>query len=91
MLVKEVMKQPIVIEDDISLADAADIMCKKKIGCLIYLVDNKIEGIFTRKDLLKHYGKKMNISDIMSRNVVTIGPEEEAETAMELMRNGFAS
>jgi CBS domain-containing protein len=86
MLIKEVMKAPLVIDEDMSLRDAASIMSEKGVGCLIYVSDNFLEGIITDKDLLRHYGIKKNVSEVMSRNVPTISPEDPVEDALELMK-----
>jgi len=86
MLVKEVMKAPFVIDEDMSLRDAAGIMSDKEVGCLIYVNNGALEGIITDKDLLRHYGVKKKVTEVMSRNVVTVNPEDHVENALELMK-----
>jgi CBS domain-containing protein len=56
LLVKDVMKKNVVtLPGNATIKDAADLMIKKDIGC-IPIVDNKdkIMGMLTRTDLLKH-------------------------------------
>ena len=56
LLVRDIMKSPaIVARDNISIKDAAHIMMEHEIGCLpIVGRNNKLKGIVTRTDLLKH-------------------------------------
>ena len=90
MRVKDVMKQPFVTEKDISLGEVAKIMSAKGIGSLIYLSDGKIKGIITDTDLVRHFNSSSKISGVMSKNVVTIKPDETLEYAARVMRkNGI--
>ncbi|HHF56565.1 MAG TPA: CBS domain-containing protein [Thermoplasmatales archaeon] len=61
LLVRDVMKTPaITARDNISIKDAAQIMMKHEVGCLpIVGGDNKIKGIVTRTDLLRHLLKEL--------------------------------
>jgi CBS domain-containing protein len=58
--VKDVMNSPVVTtRPDATLASAAALMVKKKIGCLPVLdVGNKMIGILTETDVLKHVAGK---------------------------------
>lgn len=86
MLIKDVMRQPYVIESDIGLEQAAKIMSDKKIGCLIMVKGSKIRGIITERDLLKNFSKHDKISKIMSQSVITIEPQQTLQEAYELMK-----
>lgn len=86
MLVKELMKMPYVIDKDINLGEAAKIMFQKGIGSLIFVVRGKVKGLVTRGDLLKHFGEKKKISQIMNKNVLTISGEETIDDALHIMR-----
>jgi CBS domain-containing protein len=86
MKVKEVMKQPYVIEKDVTLNEVAKIMSSKQIGSLIYLVDGRIKGIITDTDLVRNYGSREKVSGIMSKNVITVNSNDNIENAAELMR-----
>ena len=56
MKVKELMKKALVVDRDVSLQEAADIMSKKGIGSLLYVDgENKIKGIITEGDLIKNF------------------------------------
>ena len=61
LLVKDIMRSPaITARDNITIRDAAELMIKHEIGCLpIVGGNNKIKGIVTRTDLLKHLLKEL--------------------------------
>ncbi len=86
MLVKVLMKTPYVIDKDINLGEAAKIMTEKGIGSLIFLRRGKAIGIITENDLLKNFGAKKRISQVMSKEVIMIGTEETIEEALRVMR-----
>lgn len=61
LLVKDVMNTPaITAKDNITIKQAAEIMIENEIGCLPIVGGNeKIKGIVTRTDLLKHLLKEL--------------------------------
>lgn len=85
MLVKDVMRRPFVVDKDIILQEAAKIMSSKNIGCLVFVSGKKIKGIISERDLMKHFDSGENISDIMTKKVISIGQDEDLEKALELM------
>jgi len=87
MLVKDLMKQPYVIEKDISLAEAAKIMGTKNIGSLIFSSGGEVKGIVTERDIMKNFSKNEKVSKVMATKVITIKPDETIDRAMELMRD----
>ena len=91
MLVKEIMKKAMVLDKDISLKQASKLMTSKKISSLIFLENDKIKGILTEKDLIKNFGKNKKVSDIITKKVITITPEESTEKAIELMKKNKIS
>ena len=86
MLVKDIMKRPFIVEEDISLTEAADIMSKKGIGSLLFVSGDKIKGIVTQKDLIRGFGKHEKISRVMTSNVKTINPDDGLDRAAEIMK-----
>lgn len=86
MKVREAMKQPFVIEKDMTLREAAKIMSLKQIGSLIFISDEKIKGILTDTDLVRNFSSTGKVSGVMSKNVISIGSNENIEKAAELMR-----
>ena len=79
------------IAPDSSVLDAIKLMSEKEIGALLVTESSKLIGIvserdYARKVILK--GKESHntpISEIMSGNVVTVGPGESIDQCMALM------
>lgn len=94
-------KNPIVVRENLSLADARELMKKEKIHRLP-VVDGKgaLMGIVTEKDVLyatpssmttldvyeiHSLFAKLSIKDIMTRNVLSIAPDTHMEEAARTM------
>ena len=86
MLVKELMKRPLVVDKNITLDEAAKIMSDENIGSLLMTSGSKLKGIITERDLLRHFGKQENIAQVMAKKVVTIGPDDGLDRALTIMR-----
>ena len=80
------MKQPFVIEKDMSLAEAARVMSSKEIGSLLFVSGKSLKGIITERDIIKNFGKGSKVSNVMSKKVITIEPDETVDAALEIMR-----
>jgi CBS domain-containing protein len=68
-------------------------MAKRRIGAVIVVDDaGKLAGIFTERDVLTKVvaGRRdpdtTRLSEVMTRNPDTIGPEESASEALDMMR-----
>ena len=86
MKVAEIMNKAFVVDDNISLKQAVSIMSNKGIGSLIIMKKDKIIGIATERDILKNVSKLGNkISQVMSKNVVTIDERETVDNAALIM------
>lgn len=86
MKVSELMKKAIVVEENISLRNAAKIMSEKAIGSLIVVKGEKIAGIITERDILKNVDQLgSKLSKIMPKNVITISPKKSIDEAALLM------
>lgn len=91
MLVKDVMNKNVVVaKSDATIREASKVMAKLHIGSLVVLKEEKLVGIMTERNILKAVanGKDPDntaIEDIMSKNVVTIDPDETIEKAVDLM------
>jgi len=87
MKIKDLMRQAFVIDKDIPLSDAAEIMSDKEVGSLIYIQNGDISGIVTERDLLKNFDSKKKVSQVMTKEVITIDLDTRAEEALDLMRD----
>lgn len=86
MKVSEIMNKAVVVEDNISLKDAAKIMSERAIGSLIIMKKEKISGIVTERDIMKNVNKLgSKISECMSKNVVAIEHNESLDNAALIM------
>lgn len=86
-------KDPIVwtISPESSVLDAIKLMGEKEIGALLVTESNKLIGIISERDYARKVilkGKESHntpISDIMTANVVSVGPSESIDSCMTLM------
>jgi len=83
MLVKEVMKKAMATDKDMSLVEASKLLSEKNISSIIVMKDNKIKGIITEEDIIKNYGKKSKLFEIMHKNVVTVSINDEVKDAIK--------
>jgi CBS domain-containing protein len=92
LLVKEVMTKDVVsIESSAPIKEAAELMDKHDIGCLIVMNKGKPVGIVTERDMLKRVllqfrdPRITRVGDIMSTPLIASSPETELREAMKLM------
>lgn len=86
MRVNEIMNKAIVVDHDMNLKEAAQIMSNRNIGSLIVLKNNKIAGIITERDILKNISSLgRRISGVMSKKVVTLDHGESLDNAALIM------
>jgi len=92
MKVKDIMTRKVVeITKGCLITEAAELMRKKDISCLVITCGTSIEGIVTERDVLrkiiaeqKMFGQ-ISISEIMTAPVVTTEEEAEIYGAVDLM------
>jgi len=86
MKVSEIMNKAFVIEEKITIKEAAKIMSDKNVGGLIVMRGEKITGVIAESDILKNVsslGKK--VSDVMNKRVIAIDKNDSLENAAEIM------
>ncbi|MBS7633676.1 CBS domain-containing protein, partial [Candidatus Bathyarchaeota archaeon] len=90
--VEDVMiKEVVTIDEGATVKEAAEVMNKFEIGCLITVKRDKAVGIITERDLLKRVvaedreAKKTKVKDIMTSPLVVVEPSTELEEAVRLM------
>lgn len=90
--VEDVMvKEVITIDEHSTVKEAAEVMNKFEIGCLIAVRKGKAMGIITERDLLKRVvseakdATKTKVKDIMSSPLVVVEPNMDLEEAVKLM------
>ncbi len=76
---------------DSSVYDALKLMGEKNIGALMVIEDGTLKGIFSERDyarkivLENRTSRDTAISDIMTKNVFTVSPQDSIEHCMEVM------
>ena len=92
MLVKEIMSKNIVtIDSNKSVYEAASLLRENKIGSVLAVDNEGNVGIVTKRDIIGgtilqyKNADTTPISEIMNTDVITIGPLEKIEKAVELM------
>ena len=90
--VEDVMvKVVITIDEDMTVKEAADVMNKFEIGCLVAVGKGKASGILTERDLLKRVvaeGKdaaKTRVKDVMTAPLIVAEPKMDLAEAVKLM------
>jgi CBS domain-containing protein len=90
--VEDVMvREVITIDEESTVREAAEVMNKFEIGCLIAVRKGKAVGIITERDLLKRVVaeardvNKTKVKDVMSSPLVVVEPKMELEEAVKLM------
>jgi CBS domain-containing protein len=90
--VEDVMvKEVITIDENATVKEAAEIMNKFEIGCLIAVKKGKAVGIITERDLLKRViaetldANKTKVNEVMSSPLVVVEPSTDLEEAVKLM------
>lgn len=90
--VEDVMvKEVITIAEDSTVKEAAEVMNKFEIGCLIAVEKGKAMGIITERDLLKRVvakakdATKTKVKEIMTSPLVVVEPNMDLEEAVKMM------
>ncbi|MDI9623478.1 MAG: CBS domain-containing protein [Methanothermobacter sp.] len=92
MTVHDAMTTNVVtVDPSISVAEAAYIMTKEKVGSLIVKSNAEPEGLITESDIIRKVvskdlkASKVTIGEVMTRDLITIEPERELNEAARLM------
>jgi CBS domain-containing protein len=90
-VVDVMVKEVITIEDNSTVKEAADVMNKFEIGCLIAVRKGKAMGILTERDLLKRIvaegkdARKIRVREVMTSPLVVAEPNMDLAEAVKLM------
>lgn len=91
--VSEIMTKSVVhtVDANSSIQDAAAIMRDVGTGCLVVIEKAKLAGIVTERDIVQRVvavrksPKEVRVSEVMSKPVITIGPEALVSDAAKVM------
>jgi CBS domain-containing protein len=93
-IIREVMtKKLVTVEPSTSIAAAVTVMGMERVGAVLVMESETLEGIFTERDLVRAMSHDIGASSQpvahwMTRNPVTVGPEASVERALEIMLAG---
>jgi CBS domain-containing protein len=79
------------ISPEASVLDALKLMAEREVGALVVLDGDQLAGIFSERDYARKvilFGKSSKdtaVSEIMTRKVVCVRPEQSVEECMALM------
>jgi serine phosphatase RsbU (regulator of sigma subunit) len=93
LTVRQVMQpDPVVVPSGATVQDTLDLMNRLRIGAVVVVgPDASLAGIFTERDLLRRVAtadpgwRELPVSDWMTRNPHTIGPDADWDDATALM------
>ena len=85
------VKEVITIDEKSTIKEAADVMNRFEIGCLIVTKNRKAVGILTERDLLTRVvsetknPRKTKVETVMSKPLIVVEPDMDLEEAAKLM------
>lgn len=78
-----------------SVADAARLLSERRFGAVIVSDDGeRALGILSERDIVRDLGRRGaeclsdRVEELMTRNIIVCGPEDDAQDVLELMTNG---
>ena len=81
----------ITIAQDRTVLEAAEVLVEHNIGGLVVTDGGRLSGIVTERDILRTTARSpgrlgfMEVSQVMTREVITAGPEQELMEMMDVM------
>lgn len=91
-MVREVMTtMPIQVRPTTSVGDVAKLMREQDVGSVLVVDDNGVVGVVTDRDLVVRVladdrGPAMSVGAAATGRPCCVGPQEEVDTVMEMMR-----
>lgn len=82
------------VEPQERLSSAVKLLSERRVGAVLVIHNGKMEGILSERDIVRVIGQRGasalddQISDVMTRKVVSCGPGETVGALMEVMTNG---
>ena len=79
------------VTENITVYDALKIMNEKNIGALLVMDDERLEGIISERDYARKIvlkgksSQETTVKEIMTKEVITVLPEDDIEKCMGLM------
>lgn len=83
------------IDPDTIVYRALEIMVERNVSALVVMENDRLVGMFSEKDYARKVilkgkaSKQTKIRDIMTENLITVGPSASIDECMQLMTNNF--
>lgn len=94
--VREVMSTTLhTVSPATTVGEAVALMAQHRIGSTLVMEGHRLEGIFTERDTVRaisqsHDAPGHEVSSWMTRDPITVGPDEDVESALNTMlEHGF--
>lgn len=78
-----------------SVADAARLLAERRIGAVVVSADGKVPlGILSERDIVRDLGRRGaaclsdTVDSLMTRNLISCGPKDSADSVLEKMTAG---
>lgn len=91
-IASKIVRRVVTIDENHSVLDAATLMAEEFVGSVVITSSSTITGIFTERDLMMRVvGKRrdpeqVKIKDVMTKDVVIVGPKDTANYCLNLMK-----
>ncbi len=94
MLIRDILKKKgsktITTSKETKIVDIAHILAKEKIGAIIIIEKEKVIGILSERDIVRGFTQKKSVRntqvhELMTKNVITCGLEDNNEDLLTLM------
>src|SRR5262245_14204283 len=92
--IREIMSADLVtVSPGSTVAEAATVMGGHHVGSALVMEGDELIGIFTERDILRALSQDFDapthhVSQWMTRDPVTVGPDSSADEALQLMLDG---
>jgi CBS domain-containing protein len=84
-------RDPLTTERGATLREAAQRMCERRVGSILVMDGDRLEGILTERDVLQVFARgefDATVADVMTSNPETAEPDEDLEQAKLVMLHG---
>ena len=94
--VNEIMSTDLIKDEEQTNLDiCARTMLEKKISSIVVVDNQELKGIITKSDMVeayaRHYPSKLKVDQYMTKNVITVAPDENLHVILLLMRDNQIS
>lgn len=86
MTLDEVMSKPSFVSAEDSLENAAKIIARINGNGLLVGNATNVEGVVTKEDLVKHFGHKERVSEIMTKKVIFVDINDSPKKVIAILK-----